>query len=309
MAIYYGTHELPHFRNTVVTIGTFDGVHLGHQVILQELVKQAQAVDGESVVITFEPHPRKFLRPDEPIKILTPLQEKLALLTAAGVQHVVVVPFDAAFASLSASQYLSDFLVDTFHPHTIVIGYDHHFGQDRTGNIELLKQYQQQWGYKLYEIPARLIEAAAISSTKIRHALQAGMVGDAAGMLGRAYSLSGAVQQGAQLGRTLGYPTANILPRDADQLVPAHGVYAVYINWKGKRYPAMLNIGIRPTVSKDLTLHIEAHLFDFNEDLYGQQLEIIFIARLRNEQKFDGLDALKAQLARDKVAAIQALTA
>lgn len=307
MGIFYNTDTLPAFKDAVITIGTFDGVHMGHKVILQQIVKHAKEAGGESILITFEPHPRKLIAPDQPLKILTPLEQKLQLVLNEGVDHVVVAPFTQAFAGLSAEAYIKDFLVAKFKPKAIVIGYDHRFGHDRAGDIDLLKKYAATHSYTVYEIPAQLIEEAAVSSTKIRNAIQAGHVSEATQMLGRHYSITGTVISGAKLGRTIGFPTANVQPQDADQLIPEKGVYAVQLQWKGQAYNGMLNIGNRPTVSNELTLHIEAHLFDFNEDIYNEMVEIIFVQRLRDEVKFPSLDALKEQLQKDKAAAMHAL--
>lgn len=304
MAIYYNINHLPAFSNAVITIGTFDGVHLGHRAILDEVVKHTKEVKGESVLLTFEPHPRKILFPDKPLKLLTPLDKKLELITEASIQHIVVVPFTKEFATLTAREYISDFIVKLFKPESIVLGYDHHFGHDRSGNIQLLKDLQPQYGYNIFEIPAQLIDEAAVSSTKIRNALAEGLVQEAADMMGHNYTLIGTVIKGAQLGRSIGYPTANIQPGDTDQLIPERGVYAIRIKHGNQLYKGMLNIGYRPTVSSNRELHIEANIFDFNTDVYGQQLEIIFIARLRDEQKFSSLDALKEQLAKDKETAL-----
>jgi len=307
MAVFYNTDELKSFNNAVITIGTFDGVHLGHLTILQQVVAHAKELGGESIVLTFEPHPRKLLFPDQPIRIITPLEEKIKLITQAGIDHVFVVPFTASFAALSAEAYIKDFLVKYLHPKGIVIGYDHQFGHDRAGNITLLQAYENELGYKVYEIPAKQIEDAAISSTKIRNALTAGHVADAGKMLGRHYSLIGTVVSGAQLGRTLGFPTANVKPVDAEQIIPGNGVYAIKAVTAGETFNGMMNIGIRPTVSNELSLHIEAHLFDFNKDIYNQPIEIIFAERLRDEQRFPSLDALKEQLGNDVVNAKKAL--
>lgn len=301
MAVYYSTDNLPLFKNAVLTIGTFDGVHKGHQVILNDVVQQATANDGESILITFEPHPRKLIYPDQSLQLLTPLEEKIALITDTGIQHIVVIPFNAAFASLSAHAYVADLLVKKFNPSCIVIGYDHHFGHDRKGNLALLQEMSNAYGFKVHEIQAQKIDEAAVSSTKVRKALLQGDVTTAQNMLGRAYSLKGTVVTGAQIGRQLGYPTANIMPADADQLIPANGVYAIRAHYNDASFNGMLNIGVRPTVSNTLMLHIEAHLFDFSRDIYDQELEISFIARLRDEQRFGSLDELKAQLARDAV--------
>lgn len=307
MAVFYNTDELRNFNNAVITIGTFDGVHLGHCTILQQVVSHARELNGESIVLTFEPHPRKLLFPDQPLRILTPLQEKIDLITQAGINHVFVVPFTKEFAALSAEAYIQEFLVKHLHPKGIVIGYDHQFGHDRAGNINLLQDYENEGGFRVYEIPAKQIEDAAISSTKIRNALTAGHVADAANMLGRYYSLKGTVIAGAKIGRQLGYPTANISLLDAEQIVPQNGVYAIQAVIENITYNGMMNIGIRPTVSNELSLHIEAHLFDFSEDIYNKQVEIIFVERLRDEQRFPSLDALKAQLGQDALHAKQVL--
>ncbi len=307
MAVFYNTDELRNFNNAVITIGTFDGVHLGHCTILQQVVSHARELNGESIVLTFEPHPRKLLFPDQPLRILTPLQEKIDLITQAGINHVFVVPFTKEFAALSAEAYIQEFLVKHLHPKGIVIGYDHQFGHDRAGNINLLQDYENEGGFRVYEIPAKQIEDAAISSTKIRNALTAGHVADAANMLGRYYSLKGTVIAGAKIGRQLGYPTANISLLDAEQIVPQNGVYAIQAVIENITYNGMMNIGIRPTVSNELSLHIEAHLFDFSKDIYNKQVEIIFVERLRDEQRFPSLDALKAQLGQDALHAKQVL--
>lgn len=299
MAIFYNTDRLPEFKNAVITIGTFDGVHLGHKVILDQVVNHAKTIHGESILITFEPHPRKLLFPDQPLKILTPLEQKLELITAAGIQHIIVVPFTKAFAELSADAYINNFLVKQVKAKHIIIGYDHHFGNDRKGDINLLKQYAGNCGYTIHEIPAQLIDDAAVSSTKIRHALQVGHVADANAMLGRPYSFIGSVVHGTQLGRTIGYPTANMKPLADEQLIPAEGVYAIQARWNKHLLNGMLNIGYRPTVTNEMRLKIEANIFNFNENIYNQTLEIIFIKRLRDEHKFPSIDALKTQLRQD----------
>ena len=307
MAIFTDIHHLPDFKNAVLTIGTFDGVHKGHRAILQEVVNHARAAGGESVLLTFEPHPRKLLFPDQPLGIITPLDKKVELITAAGIDHVVVVPFTREFANLSAQEYIERFMVGKFHPHSIIIGYDHHFGHDRKGNIHLLKEYAAVYNYELVEIPAQLIDEAAVSSTKIRHAITAGHIEDAAHMLARPYSLTGTVVHGNKLGRTIGYPTANLQPTDHEQIIPAIGIYAIRAQHHGMLYDAMLSIGYNPTVTDKKELRIEANIFDFDKDIYGDELTLIFIKRLRDEQKFESLDALVAQLHKDKEETIVAL--
>ena len=300
MAIYYSTDNLPEFNNAVVTIGTFDGVHVGHQVILDQVSTHARKHGATSVLITFSPHPRKLIFPNEPISILTPLKDKLKLITEIGIEHIVVVPFTKDFASLSAEEYVSDFLVNKINPKTIIIGYDHHFGNDRKGNIQLLNSLKTKYNFEVIEIEAQLIEDATISSTKIRDAVATGDITTTNDMLGRPYSISGKVIKGNQIGRTINYPTANILLNEREQIIPANGVYAIRAVHKNKVYNGMLNIGYRPTVSNNNKLYIEAHLFDFEQDIYDDELSIDFIQRVRDEQKFSDVNALKEQLSRDK---------
>ncbi|HRO42806.1 MAG TPA: bifunctional riboflavin kinase/FAD synthetase [Flavipsychrobacter sp.] len=307
MSIFHTTDNLPEFRKPVITIGTFDGVHQGHKTILAKLVEYAQQVNGESIVITFEPHPRKLLFPEQSLRLLTPLKEKLQFISETGIKHIVVAPFTKAFSQLSAEDYVAHFLVKNFKPERIVIGYDHHFGHDRTGNIHMLQQSENEFGYKVIEIPAQLIDEAAVSSTKIRNALQDGNMEDAAHMLGRHYSLKGKVMEGKKLGRTIGYPTANIEPDDFDQLIPKNGVYAVKVRWKEQLFGGMLNIGFNPTVTDERKLLIEVNIFNFNESVYGQTLELIFIKWLRPEVKYNSLDALTLQLTKDKEDTLHAL--
>ncbi len=300
MAIFFQNEPLPQFQNAVITIGTFDGVHLGHQQILQHVVDRTKAVNGESVVITFEPHPRRLLFPDKPLKLLTSLSVKLDLLQQSGIKHVVIVPFTRDFSELTAKEYIEEFLVNKFKPHSIVIGYDHHFGHDRSGNIDLLKTLQQQNHYRLEEIPVHLIQEASVSSTKIRMALMLGKIEEANEMLGRKFSLKGIVIKGDQRGRILGFPTANIKLVQEDLLVPSNGVYVVHAVWKGNHLKGMMNIGYNPTFFIEKKQNIEVHLFDFNNEIYGEELEVQLISFLREEQKFPSLDELKMQLKEDE---------
>ena len=300
MAVFFDIQGLPDFRNAVLTVGTFDGVHKGHRTILQEVVNHAKNVGGESVLLTFEPHPRKLLFPDQPLGIITPLHQKLQLITEAGITHVVVVPFTREFANLSAQEYIERFMVGVFHPHTIIIGYDHRFGHDRKGDIRLLEKWGQHYSYELIEIPAQLIDDAAVSSTKIRSAITKGQIEEAAHMLGRNYSFKGRVVHGNKLGRTIGYPTANLEPEEAEQIIPALGVYAIKAMHNGAQYNGMMSIGYNPTVTDKKEVRIEANLFDFDKDIYGDTLEVFFIKRLREEHKFDSLEALVQQLHKDK---------
>lgn len=300
MAVFSNIHNLPEFKNAVLTIGTFDGVHKGHEAILHEVVSHAKKVNGESVLLTFEPHPRKLLFPNQPLGIITPLDKKLQLLQDAGIQHIVVVPFTKEFSSLSAQEYIERFLVGIFKPHSIIIGYDHRFGHDRIGDINLLAKYAGRYNYELLEIPAQLIDAAAVSSTKIRHAISEGRMEDTAHMLGRTYQLSGKVVHGNKIGRTLGYPTANMQPGDPEQIIPGIGIYAIKAVHLGNEYGGMLSIGYNPTVTDKKELRIEANLFDFDKDIYGDDLELFFIKKIRDEQKFNSLQDLTEQLHKDR---------
>lgn len=307
MDVFYGIEKLPRFEHPVLTIGTFDGVHHGHKKILQSVVAEAKAMNGTSVLLTFDPHPRKLIFPNEPLKLLCTLQERLAHVAESGIDVTVVVPFTQSFASLSAQNYIEDFLLKLFRPSAIIIGYDHHFGQDRTGDIAMLKAYSNQHNFIVKEIPAQLISEAAVSSTQVRKALVSGDVKAAKNMLGEAYCISGIVTKGAQRGRTIGYPTANINLADPDKLIPKIGVYAVNVFIDGTTWKGMLNLGINPTVSTDNSIKIEVHIFDFDQDIYDGEITVAFIDRIREEQKFDGLDALKNQLAQDKQQALALL--
>ena len=307
MAVFYDIHHPPQFNKAVITVGTFDGVHKGHAAILKKVVDHAREAGGESVLITFDPHPRKLLFPHQPLGMITPLSAKLALIKEIGITHTVVVPFTKDFANLSATGYIQKFLVDIFHPESIVIGYDHRFGHDRLGDINMLKHYAAKHLYELIEIPPQLIEAAAISSTRIRQAIKEGRISDANQMLGRDYTLKGVVVHGNKLGRTLGYPTANLQPIDKDQIIPAIGIYAITATLEKETYCGMLSIGYNPTVTDKKELKIEANLFDFERDIYGRELEIGFVRKLREEQKFASLEDLKHQLHLDKIITLEVL--
>ena len=322
MKVYNTIDRLPVFNKSVVTIGTFDGVHLGHQQIIAQLKKEALRIGGETVLVTFEPHPRKIVS-TKPLQLINTLSEKIDLLEKQGIDNLVIVPFTRAFADQPANAYVEDFLVKQFHPHTVIIGYDHHFGKDRSGDFKLLEAYAGQHAFELIEIPVHLVDQAAISSTKIREALLTGRVEEANRFLGYDYFFDGKVVEGNKLGRTIGYPTANLQPQTEDKLIPGNGVYAVRAavvkntdseNINGRLnpivdflpYKGMMNIGIRPTVDGTKRM-IEVNLFDFNADIYGQIVRVHLHSYLRSEQKFAGLDALKEQLARDRKAAIDAL--
>lgn len=307
MAVYYDINKVPTFTNAVITIGAYDGVHEGHKAILRKVAARAREVNGESILITFEPHPRKLLFPDKPLGIITPLAEKIDYALDTGIEHIVVAPFTREFSAMSAHDYIEQFLARVFKPHTIIIGYDHRFGHDRAGGIELLNKYAPEYGYELIEIPAQLIDEAAVSSTKIRNAIREGNMQLAAHMLGRPYSVAGTVAHGAKLGRTIGYPTANLNPAEPDQLLPCNGVYAILAIHNGRTHKGMASIGYNPTVTDKKELRIEGNLFDFAGEIYGDAITFQFIKRLRDEQKFDSLAGLTHQLHLDKENTLEVL--
>ncbi|RPD51126.1 bifunctional riboflavin kinase/FAD synthetase [Paracnuella aquatica] len=299
MQVHFQTESLPPFRNAVLTIGTFDGVHQGHQQIIAALKKEATAVGGETVIITFHPHPRKIVYPGVPLQLINTLEEKVALLQAQGVDHLVVVPFNQDFASLSAEEYITDFLIRRFHPHTIIIGYDHHFGRGRKGNFKLLEEKAPLFHYQLVEIPQHLLDAIEISSTKIRHALLGSEVETANKALGYPFFFTGTVVHGDKLGRTLGYPTANLVYNDEDKIHLGEGVYAVTATIENAVYKGMLSIGTRPTVN-DTIEKVEVNLFDFDREIYGQTLQVSVHHYLRPQERYASLEALTAQIDQDK---------
>lgn len=303
MNVYNNITELPAFKKAIITIGTFDGLHDGHRKIISQLKEVAQNINGTTVVITFFPHPRHVLSNTEnKVFILNTLEEKIALLQAEGIENLVIVPFTNEFSSLDAEAYISDFLVNSFHPHTIIIGYDHRFGKNRTGNFELLKEGEKKYGYEVVEITAQQLNDIAISSTKIRQKLSEGDVTAANSLLGYAYFFSGKVVKGDQLGRTIGFPTANLEISEEEKLIPGNGVYAVDVMIKDIKLKGMMNIGFRPTVG-GIVRKIEVNIFDFNEDIYDQNITVFLKTKLRDERKFNGLEELKIQLGNDALAA------
>ena len=295
----------PKLTNAVVTSGTFDGVHVGHQKILKRLVENARQIGGKSVVITFWPHPRHVLSDerDKLVFLLTSIEERIELLRKFEVDYLLIIPFTPAFANLTSSQFISEILVNTIGTKKLVIGYDHRFGKNREGSFEYLNENAPHFGFEVEEIPREDVDHVGVSSTKIRKALEAGDIDTANKYLGYFYRLTGTVSEGEKLGRTIGFPTANLEILEPLKLIPARGVYAVYGKVKGRKLKGMLNIGVRPTVGGNLNQTIETNFFDFDQDIYHQELQLELVARLRDEQKFDGLEAMKAQLAEDAIAA------
>ncbi|WP_114750791.1 bifunctional riboflavin kinase/FAD synthetase [Pleomorphovibrio marinus] len=301
MQIYEDLDEIPHIQHPVVTIGTFDGVHLGHQKILKRLGEIANAINGETVLVTFWPHPRMVLNPEgHNIKLLSSFEEKKALLRQYGVDHLISIRFTKAFSQTSSQSFVEDILIEKIGTQKLVIGYDHRFGRGREGSFEHLKANQDKYGFELEEISRQDIDNNGISSTKTRVALESGDLDTAKAFLGRPYELSGTVIKGKQIGRSLGFPTANIEVANPNKLIPMDGVYVVEVEWEGMLKEGMLNIGNRPTLSGQ-NKTVEVHVFEFEGDLYGKQIKVYFHDFLRREKKFDGLDSLKAQLAKDKI--------
>lgn len=314
MQIHHNIDQLPVFRRAVVTIGTFDGVHTGHARILHQLREEAARVDGETVIITFFPHPRKVVHGGaQDLRLINTMQEKIDLLSWQKIDHLVIVPFTEAFSQLTAQEYIEAFLLARFHPYTVIIGYDHRFGKGRQGDYHLLEEYSATRGFDLQEIPVQLLQEMSVSSTRIREAILRADIATANQLLGYPFFFSGTVIKGNQLGRTLGYPTANLEIGNPEKLTPADGVYAVEAQllpapglFDGPRLGGMMGIGIRPTINGTHRT-IEVNLFDFDQDIYERELRVFVKTFLRPELKFNGLEELKAALAQDKVDALAAL--
>lgn len=302
--VHYDINKLGKFRNPVVTTGTFDGVHLGHQRILKRVKEIAAKDKGETVLITFYPHPRMVLFPDDnELRLLNTQEEKIALLGKFGIDHLVIIPFTKEFSRMTSVEFVRDILVNHIGTKKLVIGYNHHFGRNREGSFEHLKEYGPVYGFKVEEIPAIDVDHVEVSSTKIRNALLKGDITTANALLGYEYSLSGKVVKGKELGRKIGYPTANLKMDDKYKLIPADGIYAVGVEVKHRAYKGMMSIGMNPTVGgTERTL--EVNILDFNDDIYGETVRIYFKDWLREEKKFASLDELKVQLGQDKEATL-----
>ncbi|MCW5899366.1 MAG: riboflavin biosynthesis protein RibF [Flavobacteriales bacterium] len=313
MRVHADIAKIRDLRRPVLTTGTFDGVHRGHRMVLDRLLELARREQGESVLLTFHPHPRMVLFPEHTdLKLLNTPQEKAALLEAAGLDHLLMTPFSRAFSNLSAEDYVREILVKAIGVHAVVIGHDHRFGRDRSGDLSLLASMGPHHGFRVEEIPAHEVDHITVSSTKIRHALAEGEVAVARELLGYGYPLSGVVVKGDQLGRTLGFPTANIGAIDPHKLVPGDGVYAVSVELRTGTFQGMLYIGQRPTVPGGAGKRVvEVNIFGLDEayrtgerDLYGEAITVRFMHRIRGDMRFTGLEALKEQLARDREAAL-----
>jgi riboflavin kinase/FMN adenylyltransferase len=302
MRIFEGLTDLSHIKNAVVTIGTFDGVHLGHQEILKTLIAEAEKCEGESVLLTFYPHPRMVLFPENgDLQLLQTQTEKLAKLASIGLQNVVIYPFSKEFADLSAERFVEEILIKGLQAKMVIIGYDHQFGHNREGNLAFLKQYAEKGFFDLREIPAEQIDEANISSSKIRKAILGGEISTANSFLGSPFELSGTIVKGLQNGRNIGFPTANIRIDDQQKIIPATGVYAVEMDVAGTTCRGMMNVGWRPTIEEEkLDRKIEVHLFDFQKEIYDEACQIRILQFVRAEHKFPNLEALKVQIQRDE---------
>ncbi|NUM30762.1 MAG: bifunctional riboflavin kinase/FAD synthetase [Bacteroidetes bacterium] len=307
MQVIKGLDKTLQIQNSIVTQGTFDGVHTGHLKILKSIVELASAKNCKSVLLTFNPHPRQILQKDDnSIKLLTTFEEKTELLKNTGLDFLVVIPFDKQFSELSAEDFIKKILVEKIGVDTIVVGYDHRFGKNREGKFDDLKEFAQKYNFHVKEIAAFDIEMSHVSSTKIRNSLLHGDIETANKFLGRKYFLSGVVYEGNKLGKTIGFPTANIKVENIDKLIPANGVYAVEIEIENELFGGMMNIGNRPSI-KGAKWSIEVNIFDFDKDIYGKKITVYFLSKMRDEKKFDNLEDLKIQLENDKRKALQLL--
>tara|TARA_R110000868_G_scaffold203318_1_gene451112 strand:+ start:4035 stop:4991 length:957 start_codon:yes stop_codon:yes gene_type:complete len=313
---YYKTYALKIFhsikdfsspKKTILTLGTFDGVHVGHKKILERIIQNTANKKYESLVLTFFPHPRMVLQEHSEIKLLNTIPEKINLLEKIGIENLVIHPFDETFSRLTAEEFVSTVLVDQFHIHKIIIGHDHRFGRNRTANIEDLINFGKQYGFEVEQISVQEINDLSVSSTKIRNALLEGNMDLANEYLGYDYFLTGTIFKGKQLGRTIGFPTANLNIEENYKLIPLNGVYIVKSTIDQKTVYGMMNIGFNPTV-KGESLSIEIHYLDFDADLYNQKISVSILKYLRPEEKFDSIDTLKKQLQKDKEATTNYIT-
>lgn len=307
MNIYHSIDLFQPGPNPVVTVGTFDGVHLGHQQIFATMKEEAERCGGETVVVTFYPHPRLVIHPDSRnLKFINTQERKYEIISRCQIDHLIIIPFTKEFSHLSSAEFVRRYLVEKIKMHKLIVGYDHHFGKDRMGGYNELKGQGKIHGFEVLEVAAKMIDGVPVSSTKIRNALTEGNIRLANSLLGYHYSISGKVVYGNRIGRTIGFPTANIEQEDEYKLISAVGVYACLVDHQGKLYKGMGNIGYRPTIDVgDLT--IEVNIFDFDEEIYGDRIIIYFIERIRDEKKFENLSALRDQLTIDRAKAYEIL--
>jgi riboflavin kinase/FMN adenylyltransferase len=308
MRVYTDISTLPAFKAPVITIGSFDGLHRGHQAILNQVKNLAKETGGESIIITFDPHPRQVIYPKAgDLSLITTLEEKIWLMEQFEVDNLVVVPFTVEFAQLSADEYIEKFLIERFRPKYIVIGYDHRFGLNRQGDIHFLKWYSHKANYEVIELDEQVVDNITISSSKIRKALEKSDLKTATGLLNHPFILIGKVVKGIRLGTSIGYPTANISYQNKIKLIPPDGIYAAYVHHNSTIYKGVLYIGVKPTVTEDNKRVIEVHIIDFSQDIYDEEVIIEFIEFIREDMKFDSIEAMRSQIAMDKDAALEIL--
>jgi len=308
LKVFNNINEFTGARNVVVTTGTFDGVHLGHRSIIKRLQSIAQQVEGETLILTFDPHPRMVLFPDDnDLKLINTREEKIKLMEEAGMDNLIIHPFSKEFSRMTSLEFIRDVLVGKFQTKRLVIGYNHHFGRNREGSFEHLKEFGPVYGFEVEEIPASELDHVEISSTKIRNALHEGDVKTANAYLGSRFEFSGTVIEGKKLGRKLGYPTANIQIADPYKIKPANGVYVVKAFYDGKEFGGMMNIGTNPTTDVENGIHVEVNIFDFDHEIYGERLAVQVVDRIRDEKKFNGLDELVAAIGKDKQISLQVI--
>ncbi|HNV49583.1 MAG TPA: bifunctional riboflavin kinase/FAD synthetase [Bacteroidales bacterium] len=300
MRIYKDIADIGKIKNAVVTVGTFDGVHIGHQLVIAKLVEAAKRIEGESVLITFEPHPRIVVQPGYDLRLILSMDERVQIFSQLGVDHLFIIHFTKEFAQFSSEYFLEKYIYEVFKPVKLIIGYDHQFGKERRGDIHFLGQMAAKLGFAVEQIEAEDLAGFAISSTRIRDAIKKGDMQLVSNLLGYYYSISGVVVKGNRLGRTLGFPTANIHLDDPEKLIPYYGVYATLVDYKGTIYKGMSNIGIRPTLNQH-NLNIEVNIFDFNKEIYGENLRLYLVEHTRDEKRFRDLDLLRRRLVIDQV--------
>lgn len=300
MEIVRSLSEFSNTKPSFVTIGTFDGVHIGHQQIIKRLVSEAAANDCKSVLLTFFPHPRRVLQSETPLQLISTIDERISVLEKMGLDTLVIQPFTEAFSRLSATEFVRSVLVEQLNVKKMFIGYDHRFGRNRSADIQDLKSFGEVYDFEVFEISAQEIAEVTVSSTKIRKALEEGNIERANAYLGNPFGLTGSVEEGKSLGRTIGFPTANLVIKEDYKLIPANGAYWVYSIIEGKKVYGMMNIGFNPTVAGDRR-SIEVHFLDWSGKLYGKLLTVLFLKRIRDEQKFDSVSALAEQLKTDRL--------
>ncbi len=310
MKVVRSLKEVQRNKNSVVTVGTFDGVHLAHRAIIREVVNRAKMREGRSVVLTFDPHPKEVVPSPKggEIRILTTVQERVAAFASLGIDEVFVIPFTTEFSQLSPHEFYEQYVVNGTGVSEVVVGYDHMFGRGRSAGIEELMRMGKEFDFSVFAVHPFTVEGEPVSSTRIRKALAAGDLAHAQKLLGYRYGVRGIVVRGDRRGATLGFPTANIQPDSPRKALPAYGVYVVAVGWKGATFAGMMNVGVRPTVNTTRAETIEVHIFDFQGDLYGETLRVEFLQRLRDEQRFASLEALVAHLRRDREASLEILS-